>query len=91
MLAAVSETGDALRFAADALKADREIVMAAVSKDGGALIYAADALKADREIVLAAVSQARDGSERQRPLYFVGVSDKLRNDPELIALDKKDD
>ena len=56
MLAAVSQHGDALRYATKEPKGDREIVLAAVSKNGQALQYATEQLKADREIVLAAVS-----------------------------------
>ena len=56
VLAAVSNDGYALHFAAEELKGDREIVLAAVSQDGRALQWATKELKGDREIVLAAVS-----------------------------------
>jgi hypothetical protein len=51
------------RWAAKALRSDREIVLAAVRQDGSALEYAAEALRSDQEIVLAAVRQ--DGWELQ--------------------------
>ena len=47
----------ALQWASDDLKGDREIVLTAVSKEGRALEWASDDLKGDREIVLIAVSQ----------------------------------
>eukprot|EP00971_Amphidinium_carterae_P103761 2054544-Amphidinium_carterae.1 len=47
VLAAVTQEGDALRFAARECKADREIVLAAVTQDGLALQYAAEECKAD--------------------------------------------
>ena len=49
----VKIAGYALECAADALRADREIVLAAVTQSGWALEYAAPAIQADREIVLA--------------------------------------
>ena len=54
---AVSKNGTALRYAADALKADRAFVLTALSKNGAALKYAAEALKADREFMLTALSK----------------------------------
>ena len=57
VLAAVQKRGRALRYAAPALKADREIVLAAVQQHGWALEYAAEALQADATIVTTAVRQ----------------------------------
>jgi len=48
----VSKDGSALQYAAENMKADREIVLAAVSEDGSALNFAVEDLKADREIAL---------------------------------------
>eukprot|EP00971_Amphidinium_carterae_P025548 503982-Amphidinium_carterae.1 len=48
---------DALQYAAEEYKGDREIVLAAVQKDGRALEHAAEECKRNREIVLAAVQQ----------------------------------
>ena len=48
---------DALRHAAEWLKADKEAVLAAVQQNGWALHFAASALKADKEVVVAAVQQ----------------------------------
>ena len=39
-LAAVTQSGDALRYVDEALKADREVVLAAVAQSGDALQYA---------------------------------------------------
>eukprot|EP00971_Amphidinium_carterae_P185125 3676184-Amphidinium_carterae.1 len=60
VLAAVKETGHALRFAAEECKRDRQIVLAAVGNSpcfeedllrvGSALRYAAEECKADHEI-----------------------------------------
>ena len=54
VLAAVGRDGLLLRYASDALKADRDVVLAAVSQNGEALYYASDALKADRDFMLEA-------------------------------------
>lgn len=54
VLAAVGQDGHALRYASDALKADRDVVLEAVSQNGEALYYASDALKADRGFMLEA-------------------------------------
>ena len=56
-MTAVSKDGAALEYAAEELKADREIVMTAVSEDGWALEFVAEALRGDREIVMTAVSE----------------------------------
>jgi len=56
-MAAVSQWGLALEYAAEELQCDREIVMAAVSQEGGALQHANLELRSDREIVTAATSQ----------------------------------
>ena len=48
-MAAVSKNGGALYYAADPLKADKEIVKAAVlSKDADALKFAAEDLRAEQ-------------------------------------------
>ncbi|SVD92251.1 uncharacterized protein METZ01_LOCUS445105, partial [marine metagenome] len=75
VLAAVRNDGEALKYANDGIKADREIVLAAVQKNGDALQYASDGLKADREIVLAAVQN--DGNALKY------ASDELRADREI--------
>ena len=59
VLAAVTESGWALKFASPELRADREIVLAAVTKNGWALAYASAEMQADREIVLAAAKRWR--------------------------------
>ena len=57
VLAAVQQSGEALQFASEELKADREVVLAAVQQDGLALEHASEELRANREVVLAAVKQ----------------------------------
>ncbi len=54
-MAAMTQNGDALEYAAEPFKADREIVMAAVSQDGWALRYAAEPLRVHKDIILAAL------------------------------------
>ena len=54
---AVTNRGDALRYAAEELRCDYDIVMRAVSKDGSALTFAAEQLRGSREIVMKAVSE----------------------------------
>ncbi len=50
----MGENGGALQHAAEALRADREVVLAAVRQAGVAFRYAAQPLRGDREVVLAA-------------------------------------
>jgi hypothetical protein len=57
MLAAVKETGTALRYASARLQDNEEVVLAAVNQNGTALTYASARLKDDEAIVLAAVEQ----------------------------------
>lgn len=57
MLSSVQKSGDLLKHADQALKADRELVAAAIrNSSGAALDYADDALRSDRELVLEAIS-----------------------------------
>jgi len=55
VLAAVQQDGDALQYAAEELKKDREVVLAAVQQNGRALKYAAEELNKDREIAQKAI------------------------------------
>ena len=48
---------DALKYASDELKADKEVVIAAVTRWGSSLEYASEDLRADKEVVMAAVAQ----------------------------------
>ena len=73
--AAVANTGNALVYAAEELKADRAVVLAAVTQDGYALRYASQ-YKANRAVVLAAVQQ--NGSA----LEF--ASEELRGDRAVV-------
>jgi len=66
----------ALEYAADPLKADKEVVLTAVTENGYALSYAADALKASKEVVMAAVTE--DGNALQY------ASTQLREDKEVV-------
>ena len=54
-MAAVKQDGEALQFAAAALRGDKELVLAAVKQNGRALAHADEALQGDAEVVLAAV------------------------------------
>jgi hypothetical protein len=81
VLAAVTQCGRALYYAAVALRADKQVVLAAVTQNGLALQYAAPtyaavALRADKQAVLAAVTQ--DG----RALYY--AAEALRADKEVV-------
>ena len=51
------QDGRALEYAAEPLRADRELVLEAVRQNGRALEFAGKPLKADRELVLEAVRQ----------------------------------
>ena len=66
----------ALKYAADELKKDREIVLAAVKNDGLALEYAADELKKDRDFILAAV--------KINGLALEYASDELKKDRDIV-------
>ena len=67
----------ALRYASEALRADRSIVLAAVTNDpfGQAASFAADELRRDRSVMLAAVSACG--------MALVHVSDGLKRDTEV--------
>ena len=54
---AVKQNGWPLKYASDALKNDKEVVLAAVKQNGRALGYASNALKEDKDVVLEAVKQ----------------------------------
>ena len=82
VLAAVKQRGEALQYAAEQLKRDREVVLVAVkqSSRGGALQYAAEELKRDREFILAAVKQnsgalqyAAEEFKHDREVVLAGV------------------
>lgn len=60
MLHAVSQNGEALRFAAPELLADKKIALTAVRQNGLALYFVAPKFGADKEVVLEAVMQAGD-------------------------------
>jgi len=65
VLAAVSENGRALRFAADELRNDRRIVLEAAKQDGRAFLYASDELQTDREVIqLGLEHYDKDGSSK---------------------------
>eukprot|EP00971_Amphidinium_carterae_P078874 1560618-Amphidinium_carterae.1 len=54
---AVRTRGDALQYATEELRGDRDVVMEAVRQDGHALKYAKKELHTDREVILQAVAQ----------------------------------
>ena len=72
MLAAVAQNGNALQYASEDLKADKDVVLAAVMQDGFALCFTSKDLKDCNEIVLVAVAQDCDA------VRF--ASDNLRKD-----------
>ena len=73
---AVAQNGNALRFAAEELRRDREVVMTAVAQNGNALRFAAEELRRDREVVMTAV--AKNGSALEC------ATEKLRGDREVV-------
>lgn len=90
VIAAIKNNGAVLKHASDALKTDKDVVMTAVSNPnitdifgnvGGALVHASDELKADRDVVIAAVSNDK--------LALGYASEKLQNDPDIIALNDR--
>ena len=65
MLEAVKRNGHALEFAAEELRADREVVLEAVKQDRGAIVYAAEELRlATRVVQLVAESAGANVSVR---------------------------
>ena len=57
VVAAVTQRGDALQFASNDLKGEKEVVMAAITQNGCALEYACRQSQNDKEVVVAAVTQ----------------------------------
>ena len=57
MLLALASNGQALRFASDELRADRDLVRVAVAQCDHALKHASDELRADPDVVRAALAQ----------------------------------
>ena len=47
MLVAVKQSGLALRFAAQYLRADKEVVLAALLQNPGAILHASDKIQSD--------------------------------------------
>ena len=78
MLAAVSQYGYALQYAAPSLRADKEILLAAVAHHGNALRDAAPSLRADKELVL--IAMAHTGFA----LDYAAAN--LRADEELVLI-----
>ena len=65
MLKAVKRNGHALEYAAEELRADREVVLEAVKQDSSAIVYAAEELRlATRVVQLVAESAGADVSVR---------------------------
>jgi len=72
---AVRQHGEALRYAAEELRKDREVVIEALRQNGDALRHAAEELRRDREVVLEAVRQNGEA------LFY--AAEELQSDPEL--------
>ena len=75
-MTAVAENGNALRFAAEELRRDHEVVMTATAQNGNALQYATEELRGDREVVMTAM--AKNGYA----LRF--AAEELRRDHEVV-------
>jgi hypothetical protein len=58
MIRVLSECGDALLYASEDLRTDKEVVLAALTSDADALEYACQDLRADNEVILAAVTKS---------------------------------
>ncbi len=73
---AVTECGDALRFASDRLKDNKEVALAAINQNGSAFEIISDKLKNDKEVALAAIKNYI------KAFYF--ASDELKEDQEVL-------
>lgn len=85
VLKAVQWNGNALRYASDELRGNRDVVLAAVKRNGRALKYASDELQADKELVLAARSAQNAWEEefrwwRAKWAYVEGKGREAKND-----------
>ena len=78
VLAAVKENGEALEYASNELKKDKEVVLAAVKKHGWALDYASKELQNDRDVVLAAV--------KENGYALRHASEELKNDEKVVLV-----
>jgi len=67
VLAALNQTGKALRYASSDLKGDKEVVLTAVNQTGEALRYASPDLQGDKEVVLTAVNQTGEALRYASP------------------------
>ena len=75
-LAAVKECGNALEWASDGMKDDKDVVLAAVQEWTPALEWASDRLKNDTDVVLVAVKSVGYALE--------WASDRLKNDKDIV-------
>ena len=78
----VKKDGLALEWAADSLRADREVVLAAVRKGAFALEFAANSLKRDRSFILEAVST--NG-------YALACAPKFQGDRQIVETAVRED
>jgi len=83
VLAAVNQTGKALRHASSDLQGDKEVVLTAVNQTGEALRYASPDLQGDKEVVLAAVNQTGEALRYASP--------DLQADPLCLSFAKYSD
>jgi len=77
-LAAVNNTGNALLFASEELRGDREVVLAALNNRGDYLRIVSVEMRADKEVVLAAVTNDGDA--------FQYASKELQMDKDVIRI-----
>ena len=80
MVAAIEQSGLALAFASDELRADHDVVRGALEMDGYALQYVSDELKSDQNFVMVAVTEnglalefASDGLKEQVDVVLAAV------------------
>jgi len=91
VLAVVAVSGSELKFAAQPLRADRDVVLTACSEEPSALLYAIDGLKMDRELVLLVLElqqeKIQNGSHHRRLTTLLKfVSRKCRSDRGIVMI-----
>ena len=72
----LTQNGNALQYASDEFKNDKELVLAAVTQNGWSLEYLCEELRNDKEVVLAAVKNCG--------MALNHASEELRNDKEVV-------
>ena len=86
IIAAVRKSGDALYYASDELKADRQFILDCVALAPGALEYAAESLRLDKGFLLAARNASGSFRERASNKGVRTASFKARQKKKLAAI-----